>query len=78
MSAQPYPFPDLHDAIHRLVDAFGPRRIFWGTDLTRMPCTYYECITLFTQHLPWLKGEDLEWVMGRGVCEWLGWPLTRG
>jgi hypothetical protein len=25
----------------------------------------------------WLKGEDLEWVMGRGVCEWLGWPLTK-
>jgi predicted TIM-barrel fold metal-dependent hydrolase len=77
LSAQPYPFPDLHDAIRRLVDAFGPRRVFWGTDLTRMPCTYYECITLFTQHLPWLTGEDLEWVMGRGVCEWLGWPLTR-
>jgi predicted TIM-barrel fold metal-dependent hydrolase len=77
LSAQPYPFPDLHDAIHRLVDAFGPRRTFWGTDLTRMPCTYYECITLFTEHLPWLKGEDLAWVMGRGVCEWLGWPLPK-
>jgi predicted TIM-barrel fold metal-dependent hydrolase len=77
LSAQPYPFPDLHDAIRRLVDAFGPRRTFWGTDLTRMPCTYYECITLFTQHLPWLKGEDLDYVMGRGVCEWLGWPLAR-
>jgi predicted TIM-barrel fold metal-dependent hydrolase len=77
LSAQPYPFPDLHDAIHRLVDAFGPRRTFWGTDLTRMPCTYYECITLFTEHLPWLKGDDLEWVMGRGVCEWLGWPLPK-
>jgi predicted TIM-barrel fold metal-dependent hydrolase len=76
-SREPYPFPDLHDAIRRLVDAFGPRRTFWGTDLTRMPCTYYECITLFTRHLPWLKGEDLEWVMGRGVCEWLGWPLAR-
>jgi hypothetical protein len=25
--------------------------------------------------LPWLKGEDLEWVMGRAVCEWLGWDL---
>jgi hypothetical protein len=37
--------------------------------------TYYECITLFTEHLPWLQGEDLEGVMGRGVCEWLGWPL---
>ena len=77
LSTQPYPFPDLHDAIRRLVDAFGPRRTFWGTDLTRMPCTYYECIHLFTEHLPWLKGEDLEWVMGRGVCEWLGWPLPK-
>ena len=60
----------------RLFDAFGPRRTFWGTDLTRMPCTYRECIDLFTDELGWLKGEDLEWVMGRGVCEWLGWPLS--
>lgn len=77
LSAEAYPFRDLHPHIRALVDAFGPRRVFWGTDLTRMPCTYYECITLFTEHLPWLKGEDLEWVMGRGVCEWLGWPLPR-
>jgi predicted TIM-barrel fold metal-dependent hydrolase len=77
LSQETYPFRDLHPHIRTLVDAFGPRRVFWGTDLTRMPCTYYECITLFTEHLPWLKGEDLEWVMGRGVCEWLGWPLPK-
>ena len=77
LSKDPYPFPDLHDAIKRLVDAFGPRRTFWGTDLTRMPCTYYECVHLFTEHLPWLRDEDLEWVMGRGVCEWLGWRLPK-
>jgi predicted TIM-barrel fold metal-dependent hydrolase len=77
LSTEPYPFRDLHPHIRTLVDAFGPRRTFWGTDLTRMPCTYYECITLFTQHLPWLTGDDLAWVMGRGVCEWLGWPLSR-
>ena len=75
LSADPYPFRDLHPHIRQLVDAFGPRRTFWGTDLTRMPCTYRECVTLFTEELPWLKGADLEWVMGRGVCEWLGWPL---
>jgi hypothetical protein len=32
-------------------------------------------VTFFTEELPWLKGEDLEWVMGRAVCEWLGWEL---
>ena len=73
-STEPYPFRDVHDAIHRLVDAFGPRRTFWGTDLTRMPCSYRECIDLFTREQRWLTGEDLEWVMGRGVSEWLGWP----
>jgi hypothetical protein len=25
--------------------------------------------------MPWLKGDDLEWVMGRGVCEWIGWRM---
>jgi L-fuconolactonase len=75
LSAEPYPFRDLHPHIRTLVDAFGPQRTFWGTDLTRMPCTYYECITLFTEHLSWLQGEDLEWVMGRAICEWLDWPL---
>ena len=38
--------------------------------------TYYECITLFTYHLPWLAGEDLELVMGRALCNWLAWPLS--
>jgi predicted TIM-barrel fold metal-dependent hydrolase len=77
LSQEKYPFRDLHPHIKALVDAFGPKRVFWGTDLTRMPCTYYECIHLFTEHLPWLKGEDLDDVMGRGVCEWLGWPLAK-
>lgn len=73
LSTQTFPFADLHDTAHRLFDAFGPRRTFWGTDLTRMPCSYQACIELFTHQFSWLKGTDLEWVMGRGVCEWLGW-----
>ncbi|MGK0168869.1 MAG: L-fuconolactonase [Gammaproteobacteria bacterium] len=75
LSRQPYPHADIHDALRRLVDAYGPKRVFWGTDLTRMPCTYRECIDLFAREQDWLGGEDLEWVMGRGVCEWLGWPI---
>jgi L-fuconolactonase len=48
--------------------------MFWGTDLTGIPCTYGQAITMFAEELPWLRGEDLEWVMGRGICEILGWP----
>jgi predicted TIM-barrel fold metal-dependent hydrolase len=69
----PYPFRKLHSRIRQVYDAFGPKRMFWGTDLSRLPCTYRQGITLFTEELPWLKGQDLEYVMGRGVCEWLGW-----
>jgi len=75
LSREPYPFRDLHPHIRTLVDAFGPRRTFWGTDLTRMPCSYYQCIALFTEHQSWLKGADLELVMGRAICDWLDWPL---
>lgn len=68
-----YPFRDIHDGLHRIFDAFGPARFFWGTDLTRMPCSYRQCVTMFTEELPWLKGHDLELVMGQGVRDWLGW-----
>lgn len=73
LSTQDYPFGDLHETARKLFDAFGPRRTFWGTDLSRMPCTYRECIDMFTKSFDWLKGEDLAWVMGRGVREWVGW-----
>jgi predicted TIM-barrel fold metal-dependent hydrolase len=72
-SAKGYPFWDLHDGLHRIFDAFGPDRFFWGTDITRMPCSYRQCVTMFTEDLPWLSGRDLEKVMGLGVVEWLGW-----
>jgi hypothetical protein len=33
--------------------------MFWGTDITRMPCSWRQCVTLFTEELPWLKGRAL-------------------
>ena len=46
--------------MQRLYEAFGPHRYFWGTDITRMPCSYAECVSLFTEELPWLTGDDFE------------------
>ena len=70
-----WPFRSLHEPIHRVFDAFGPARTFWGSDLSRLPCSYREGVTMFTEQMPWLRGDDLEGVMGRGLCEWLGWRI---
>jgi len=72
-STQPYPFKNIQDGLHRIFDAYGPDRMFWGTDITRMPCSYRQCVTFFTEELPWLKGQDLEKVMGRALTKWIGW-----
>ena len=68
-----YPFRRLHPYIRRVYDAFGPRRVFWGSDLSRLPCTYRQGISMFTEEIPWLSAEDKEWIMGRGITEWLDW-----
>ncbi len=70
-----YPFRSFHEHLHRVFDAFGADRTFWGTDITRMPCSWRQCVTVFTEELPWLKGRDLELVMGEALCNWVGWPL---
>lgn len=72
-SSESYPYRSIHDGLHRMYDAFGPHRWFWGTDISRMPCSYRQCVTMFTEELPWLSGDDLERVMGRGLREWIGW-----
>jgi len=74
-STDPYPYRNIHPQIRQIIETFGPARCFWGTDITRMPCSWRECVTMFTEELPWLKGRDLELVMGRGICDWLGWKL---
>ena len=74
-SKLPYPFRDMHDRTRQVFDAFGPSRTFWGTDITRMPCSYKECVTMFTEELPWLTGADKDAVMGRALCDWIGWDL---
>jgi L-fuconolactonase len=74
-SSEPYPYRRLHAPLEKVFDAFGPHRFFWGTDMTGVPCTYRQAVTLFTEELRWLKGADLELVMGRALCDWLGWKV---
>lgn len=72
-----YPFPSLYPFVQRVVDAFGPQRCFWGTDLSHLPCPYRQVVTLFTEEMKFLSAPDLEWIMGRGIAEWLNWPSAK-
>ena len=60
-----------------MYDAFGARRMFWGTDITRMTCAGGNA-SRFTEELPWLTGQDLELVMGQAFCDWIGWDVAAG
>jgi predicted TIM-barrel fold metal-dependent hydrolase len=36
LSDEPYPFDDLWPHLHAVLDAFGPRRLMWGSDISRV------------------------------------------
>jgi len=72
-SSEAHPFPAMHIYLEQIYDAFGPNRMFWGTDITKMPCSWTDCITMFTEGLPWLRDEDKPLVMGQAICDWWGW-----
>lgn len=72
-STQPYPFANLTPYLARIFEAFGAQRLMWGSDITRLPCSYRESLDHFRNDLAFLGEEDKEWVLGRTAEEWLGW-----
>jgi L-fuconolactonase len=71
----PYPFKNLHRHIKDIYDNFGPQRMLWGSDLTRLTSTYEENIKLFTEALDFLSADDKEWVMWRAHSKALDWEV---
>lgn len=65
------PHLDLAPLIHRVHEAFGPRRLMWGSDcpfqLLKETCEH--SISLVRDHLPFLSAEDKEWILRRTAEE---------
>jgi predicted TIM-barrel fold metal-dependent hydrolase len=74
-SAEPYPFRDMTIHLKRLVDAFGPERCFWGTDMShsRGRVTYPQYVSHFAG-LDFLSDADRRMIMGDAILRYLGWP----
>lgn len=70
-----YPFPRWREPLHRVIAAFGPERVFWGSDLTRLTSTYADARDHVLDAVDFLDESARAEVMGRAICRWFGWPV---
>lgn len=61
-------------AVTCLIAAFGAERVFWGTDLTRVPCTYAEALSVISDGIEGVDQRQLTLLLGEGIRAWLPWP----
>lgn len=75
-SSQPYPWRDTIPHVQRVIDAYGPLRCHWGSDLTHTfdKATYSQRITQFTEEMPFLSENDKDWIMGLSILARIRWP----
>ncbi|WP_167558704.1 amidohydrolase family protein [Bradyrhizobium canariense] len=72
-----YPFANLTPYLKRTFEAFSAHRIMWGSDLTRLPCSYAECLDHMRRELDFLTDDDRALVLGGTAQALLRWPENR-
>lgn len=76
ISSESYPWADTHGLVQDVYQAFGARRIMWGTDwpvcLDR--AEYPQPQSAVRNEMSFISPEDLEWVMGKTVLQL--WPFS--
>jgi L-fuconolactonase len=76
LSQKPYPYEDLWTPLQRIFDAFGLRRLMWGTDYTRLRHLF-----TYGQHIDFIRdggrlsSTDLELLLGGSLRRLLNWPI---
>jgi predicted TIM-barrel fold metal-dependent hydrolase len=69
LSRQPYPYLDAQEHAKRLYDAFGPRRLMWGTDwpLVEERASYRQALTVVRDNMKFLNKEDKRWILAKTI-----------
>ena len=75
LSHEKYPFSDLWPSLLKIVSAFGPERLFWGADHTRVKGfhTYSEAVN-YIRYSNELSDHDKELIFGLNLRRILRWP----
>ncbi|RKS78958.1 putative TIM-barrel fold metal-dependent hydrolase [Actinomadura pelletieri DSM 43383] len=78
-TSEPYPYPSLTPTLRRVYDAYGPQRLMWASDTTRVRgATWRENLDHVRYTLDFLSEEDKVWILGRTAVEVLNWPRPEG
>ena len=64
---QPFPFENVPPFIEMAIDAFGPRRLMWGSDFPPVASRegYRNAFRFPMEHASFRSDDDREWVFGR-------------
>jgi predicted TIM-barrel fold metal-dependent hydrolase len=72
--SQAYSIATLRGILDDLLAWFGPRRVFWGSDLTRCSHdTYRQTLETFVAAAGNNSDEVVRQLMGAALREWIGW-----
>lgn len=74
-----FPYPDAQALFSRVRDAFGPRRLYWGSDFpaSRDMLTYRQAIEVVRSGAV-VTGPDLDLVLGQNLDRLLAEPVLTG
>jgi len=78
LSRERYPFADLWPHLLRILDAFGPERVLWGSDITRVSSLYNYAESLgYLLYADELSETDKALILGGTLRRLLRWPAQR-
>ncbi|MEV8267350.1 amidohydrolase family protein [Microbacterium sp. NPDC076911] len=74
VSSLSYPYTDAVERLPRIVDAFGPGRLLWGSDapVSTQQISYRATIDLVRSGLSYLEADDVARIMGGNLGRLLG------
>lgn len=75
-SHQRYPYLDIGEVARRLLDAFGPDRLMWGSDFPWIidDPGYRQTLAIVDHHLPGLSTPERSAILGGTCRRVLDWP----
>ena len=75
ISQQDYPWRDAQGLVERVYQAYGARRLMWGTDWPMSPqwTTYARTLSVVRDEMGFFTDEEREWVLGKTALKL--WPF---